>query len=95
MDPKVTIGSSTHITIGSTPSSPMVTAPMENPMTVPVIARSPVVPVDSALLRNTDSAPSTTHKPFWIGKTRVTTTAKASARPLRRLLNTVIDPVLR
>ncbi len=59
----------------------MTTAPMTNPITVPVTARTTLVPVVSALLRSTDSAPSTTHSPFWTGEHNVTTTA--SARPAR------------
>ena len=36
---------------------------MKNPTTVPPRARSAVAPVDAALVRNTDTVPSTTQKP--------------------------------
>ena len=64
MEPKATSGNNSHITNGSTPSSPITTAPTTNPITVPTIARTAVVPVVSALVRSTDNAPSTTHSPF-------------------------------
>jgi hypothetical protein len=62
---------------------------------VPTTARTAVVPVVTALLRSTDSAPSTTQGAFGTGKMKVTVTASASARPVRRLLSTVIERVLR
>ena len=91
----MTTGNRVHITIPSVPSNAMTRVPRRNPPTVPATARTAVVLVATALLRSTESVPSTTHSPFWIGNTIVTTTASASAIPVRRLLITVTDPVLR
>ena len=66
---------------------------MTNPIAVPVRARATLVRVVEALLRSTARAPRATHSPLWIGRTSVTTTASASARPVRRLLITVIERV--
>ena len=55
---------------------------------MPATARTTRVPVVSALLRNTDIAPSTTQKPCCTGKTWVIATASASPSPVRRLLRT-------
>ena len=56
------------MTTGSTPSNSMTTAPSTNPTAVPATARNTRVPVVSALLRNTDIAPSTTQNPCSTGK---------------------------
>ena len=87
-EPNATSGSIAHITAGSTPINSMKIAPSTKPIPVPVTARSTRVPVVSALLRNTDMAPSTTQKPCWTGKRWVTATATARPRPVRRLLRT-------
>ena len=95
MDPKATIGSSAHKTGGSTPSSPITSAPRAIPIVVPARARTTVVPVPNALLLSTERAPRTIHGPFWTGNTKVISTASAIASPVRTLFSTVIDPVLR
>ncbi len=60
-------------------------------MVVPTTARSVFVPVVSALLRSTESAPRTTQNPCSTGNTWVTATASASPMPVRSALRTVTD----
>ena len=62
---------------------------------MPATARSTRVPVVSALLRNTDIAPSTTQNPCSTGNTCVTATASASPSPVRRLLRSTTALVAR
>ena len=73
----------------------MTTAPNTKPTAVPATARSTRVPVVSALLRNTDIAPSTTQNPCCTGNTWVTATASASPSPVRRLLRSTTALVAR
>ena len=73
----------------------MTTAPNTKPTAVPATARSTRVPVVSALLRNTDIAPSTTQNPCSTGNTWVTATASANPSPVRRLLRSTTALVAR
>ena len=54
-------------------------APMANPTTVPASARQAIEPVEAALVRSTDSVPSTTQNPCWTPVRSATATAAASA----------------
>ena len=57
-----------------------------NPTTVPASARHAVAPVDAALVRSTDSVPSTTQNPCCTPERSATATAAASASAPRKLL---------
>src|SRR6185312_239534 len=94
-EPNATTGKSIHSTTGSTPSNSMTAAPSTKPTAVPATARSTRVPVVSALLRNTDIAPSTTQNPCSTGNTWVTATASANPSPVRRLLRSTTALVAR
>ena len=59
----------------------------------PVTARTMLVPVVSALLRNTEGA-RTTHSPCSTGNAKVTVTAAAKPSPVRKLLRTATASVL-
>src|SRR6185437_16645496 len=80
-EPNTTNGIRIHSTSLSTPTTLINRAPRTNPIPVPSTARSILVPVVNALLRSTDSAPSTTQNPCSTGNTWVTATANASPRP--------------
>src|ERR1700744_6771447 len=61
-------------------------APMATPTTVPPSARQAIEPVDAALVRSTDSVPSTTQNPCWTLERSAIATAAAIASAARMLL---------
>ena len=58
-------GSTAHRASGLVPIAISSAAPTAKPTTVPASARHAVDPVAAALVRSTDSVPSTTQKPCW------------------------------
>ncbi len=90
-----TTGRTLHSTTGFTPISSISTLPMTNPSVVPITARSTLVPVVSALDRNTDIAASTTQNPCCTGNRCVVATARARPSPVRTLFRTTTARVAR
>ena len=79
-------GSATHSATGPVPMAASRAAPTTNPTAVPASARHAVDPVAAALVRSTDSVPSTTQNPCWTPLRSATATATASATEPRRAL---------
>src|SRR6202012_1319835 len=85
-DTATAIGSAVHRTGVLVPRPSSSRAPAAKPITVPASPRSAVDPVDTALVRSTDKAPSTTQSPCWTPLSSATRTAAARAGDPRRLL---------
>src|SRR6516162_11478384 len=79
-------GSAIHRAVCPVPIPSSSRAPTMNPTTVPASARHAVAPVAAALVRSTDSVPSTTQNPCCTLDRSATATAAARATAPRRLL---------
>ncbi len=79
------MGSAVHSAGVLVPMPSSSSAPTTKPATVPPSARSAVDSVDAALVRSTDSVPSTTQNPCCTPDRSATRTAAARASDPRRL----------
>ena len=68
--------------------------PIANPTTVPARARHAVAPVEAALVRSTDSVPSTTQNPCCSPDTSAMATAAASATAPRSELRNQTERIV-